>query len=151
MNTAQDMRNRDLAKIHLAKKQLGMDEGTYRAMLLSVAGVESAADLDEAGRFKVLKHLYRNGFTSKRGKRPHPGQPHNLSSSGRGPLLRKIEALLTEKGIREGRYIPWNYALGILKRQYQVERMEWATPEQLRGVVAALSIHAKRQTKRRAM
>lgn len=144
MNTAQDARNRDLAKIHLGKKQLGMDDETYRAMLQFVAGVDSAADLDEAGRYKVLKHLYNRGFVAKRGKRAHPGQPRNLNSMGRGPLLRKIEALLAEKGSREGRYVSWNYALGILKRQYQVERLEWATSEQLRGVVAALSIHGRR-------
>lgn len=148
MNTAHDSRNRDLAKIHLAKKQLGLDEITYRAMLLTVAGVESAADLDEAGRYRVLKHLYDRGFVAKRGTRAHPGQPRNLNSMGRGPLLKKIEALLAEKGSREGRYVSWNYALGILKRQYQVERLEWATAEQLRGVVAALSIHGRRSEAR---
>lgn len=148
MGTACDARKRDLAKIHIAKKQLGLDDDTYRALLLEVAGVESAADLDEAGRYKVLNQLYRRGFVSSSGKKPHPGQPHNLKSTNRGPLLRKIEALLADKGRLEGRYIPWSYARGILKRQCGVEQLEWATEEQLRGVIAALSVHAKRRTRR---
>ena len=38
-------RNKDLAKIHIAKKQLGLDDDSYRAMLQMVAGVNSAAHL----------------------------------------------------------------------------------------------------------
>ena len=44
----------NLAKIHIARKQLGMDEDTYRAMLQSVGGVQSSKDLDDAGATKVL-------------------------------------------------------------------------------------------------
>lgn len=35
----------NLAKIHIAKAQLGMDDDTYRALLARVAGVRSAKDL----------------------------------------------------------------------------------------------------------
>ncbi|MCO2667365.1 regulatory protein GemA, partial [Pseudomonas aeruginosa] len=34
----------NLAKIHIAKAQLGMDDDTYRALLARVAGVRSAKD-----------------------------------------------------------------------------------------------------------
>ncbi len=34
----------DLAKIHLAKKGLGMDDSAYRAMLHAIAGVSSPAN-----------------------------------------------------------------------------------------------------------
>ena len=47
---AKDRRNSELGKIHIGKKQLFDDDGDYRDMLQSVAGVSSAADLDEAGR-----------------------------------------------------------------------------------------------------
>lgn len=55
-------RSRDLALIHIAKKQLGMDEDTYRAMLLEIGNVTSAADLDIPGRHAVLEHLKAKGF-----------------------------------------------------------------------------------------
>ncbi len=41
------MSRRDLlAQIHIAKKQVGLDDGTYRAVLERVAGRSSAADLE---------------------------------------------------------------------------------------------------------
>ena len=57
-----DARRRDLAKIHIAKKQLCMPDVVYREMLGNIAGVASAADLDEHGRLKVLAHLKNCGF-----------------------------------------------------------------------------------------
>ena len=41
--------NAHLAKIHIAKAQLGMDDVTYRTMLQQVAGVTSSKQLDERG------------------------------------------------------------------------------------------------------
>jgi phage gp16-like protein len=58
-------RRRLLAKIHLAKKQLGWDDETYRAMLAEIAGVDSAAKLSVSGFKKVIDHLYRIGFRDK--------------------------------------------------------------------------------------
>lgn len=46
------LRKNELAKIHLAKKQLALDDDEYRAILLSVTGRQSAADLDWQGRNK---------------------------------------------------------------------------------------------------
>lgn len=58
----------ELAKIHIGATALGLIQGkgadkeAYRAMLWSVAKVRSAADLDEAGRRKVLDHLRAGGW-----------------------------------------------------------------------------------------
>ena len=69
---------------------------------------------------------------------------------GREPLMKKIEAQLTEKGRAEGTDVPWGYAVAILKRQSGgVTRcFEHATPEQLRGVIAALTRDARRNGRR---
>lgn len=67
---ARDLRRRDLAVIHLAAKQLGLDDETYRAMLWTVARVRSAADLDFAGRAKVLTHMQGRG--ARIGRRDPP-------------------------------------------------------------------------------
>ena len=77
-------RNKDLAKIHIAKKQLGMDEDTYREMLRNIADVESATDLTDQERFKVLRHLHQIGFKSRK-KAPrylNRPNPHQLAESG---------------------------------------------------------------------
>lgn len=61
MKPAPDLRKRELATIHIARQQLGMDEATYRDMLWAVARVRSAADLDWAGRKRVIDHLAGSG------------------------------------------------------------------------------------------
>lgn len=55
-------RNREIAKIHLAKKQCGLDDMAYRAMLKRVAGCSSSAELTADGRALALDELKRLGF-----------------------------------------------------------------------------------------
>ena len=134
-----DTRRSMLAKVHIAVKVLGMDDGTYRAMLDNLYGVESSAKLSVKQLDDLLGHLASRGFVAtKKGD----SKPSKSAQNGK-PIIAKIGALLTELGQREGRHVPWRYAVGILKRQSGVMRLEWATPPQLRAVVAAL--HARVQ------
>ena len=59
-------RRAELAKIHVAKKQLAMDDETYRAMLMSQFGVESARDLSAHQRKSCILYMQRLGFEGKR-------------------------------------------------------------------------------------
>lgn len=128
-------RNPVLAKIHIAKKALGMDDATYRAMLQSVGGATSSKDLTEAGVKKVLAHLQRCGWTpttaTNTGKKPSVGR-------GRKALVGKIEALLAEAGR------PWAYADAMAHRMFKVDKTHWLQPDQLVKLVAALTYDAKR-------
>lgn len=128
----EDRRRRELAQIHLGKKQLGLDEETYRALLWSVWRVRSAADLDEAGRRAVLDHMKQRGFRPRRKGRGTP-------AVSREDLVRKIRAQLAAADR------PDAYADGVARRMFQVERFEWCTPDQLRRIVAALAYDAKRR------
>ncbi|WP_124076126.1 gp16 family protein [Burkholderia gladioli] len=123
-----------LAKIHVAKKQLGMSDEDYRAMLRSVGGVDSAKDLSPLGANKVLKHLERCGFAPKRspGRRP-------VVSINREAQLSKIEALLAQAGRT------WTYADAMAKRICKVDRVQFCDGEMLGKLIAALSIDAKRR------
>jgi len=56
-------RRSELAKIHLAKKRLALDQETYRATIARVCGGKtSAGDLDEDERGKLLDEFKRSGF-----------------------------------------------------------------------------------------
>jgi phage gp16-like protein len=55
--TANDYRRSELAKIHIAKAQLGLDDDTYHDILWTLSRVKSSADLDSQGRFKLLAHF----------------------------------------------------------------------------------------------
>lgn len=128
--TATDIRKRELAMIHVAKSQLGLDDDTYRAMLWTVARVKSAADLDWAGRKKVLDHLKAGGFKIK--SRPAP-------AANKAGLVSAVRASLIACGNK-----PDAYADGMARHMFKVERFEWCDPAQLRKIIAALGYQQKR-------
>lgn len=131
-------RSSALAQIHIAKKQLGLDDGTYRDMLWGLARVRSAKDLDHAGRTAVLEHLKKCGFKCTPPKKPTPGRPHNMDHPHRGDLLGKVEALLLEA------QRPWAYADGMAKRMFGVDKLAFCHEGQLHKIVAALEIDRRR-------
>ncbi|MFV2949690.1 phage protein GemA/Gp16 family protein, partial [Pseudomonas japonica] len=65
-------------------------------------------------------------------------RPAPNPSDERKALIGKIEAQLTEAAR------PWAYADAMAVRMFQVERVEWCDPEQLRRLVAALAYDARR-------
>lgn len=57
-----------VALLHVAKKQLGLTDDDYRAMLSRAAGVNSAADLSDDGFQLVVFEFERLGFRSTKAK-----------------------------------------------------------------------------------
>lgn len=53
---------------------------------------------------------------------------------------RKIQALLCDSGLG------WAYADGIARRMHGRERVEWCSPDELRGIIAALTYRSRRPT-----
>lgn len=131
-------RNAMLSQIHIAQKDLGLDEETYRAMLEQLTGKRSCRDLTDRQLSLVLGSLRRQGWTGEAPRRPR-------ARPGCAPLLGKIEALLADAGR------PWSYAVSLALRMYQVESLEWCGREQLRGLVAALSKDAERRRRKEAV
>ena len=137
---ARTTRNADLAKIHLAKKQLGMSQEEYTAMLQSQAGVFSSANLDQSGRQKVLAYLARQGFKAKastttgRPKRPTP-------AADKLPLVRRIRAQLISLKRK-----PDEYADGIAQQMFgqHIQFFEWCDNDQLHSISTALTYEQRR-------
>ncbi len=119
-----DTRMAQLAQIHIAKKDLGLDDETYRAMLWTCARVHSSADLDHAGRAKVLDYLKSRGWKQARTK----PEVANIKK----PLIAKIAAMLSEMDLT------WAYADGIARQMYKRDKVQWCNPSELRGIVTAL-------------
>lgn len=61
-----------IAAMHVAKKQLGLDDETYRAALVQVTGKTSSADMTEAERQNVLEHFRTRGFKGSSTARRKP-------------------------------------------------------------------------------
>ena len=136
-------RKADLAMIHIAKKQLALDDDTYRDLLWAIGRVRSAGDLDYAGRRRVLDHLRKCGFKAlvKRAKPASGWEWVNNAAADKQPMLRKIAVILRDAG--RGR----EYVDAMAKRMFAVERIEFCTPNQLHDLVSALVYDQRRRAK----
>lgn len=134
MNPAAAGRREDLAKIHIAKKDLGMADDAYRALLWTIARVKSSADLDYGGRQRILEHMKACGWTPRapKVKKPSPWDWVNNAAEDRKPMLRKIAVMLKEADR------PKAYADGMAKRMHGIDLVEFCRPDQLHDIVAAL-------------
>ena len=127
-----------MAKIHIAKKDRGLEDDDYRNILWALGRATTARDLDASGRAEVLKHFRRLGWKEKR-RRRDPHVRGRAGGAGREELLAKIEAQLTDMGLS------WGYADGIARRIAGVESVRWAKPDQLHKIVAALAYEQEKR------
>lgn len=151
MTPASNLRASDLAKIHIAKKDLRLSDDDYQALLIAVCQVKSASQLDVAGRAKLLAHFHKLGW--KPGKsaaaagRPsaaakaRPSRP--TPSADAAPLVRRIRAQLISLG-----RLPDSYADGIARQMLgdkAPEYFEWCLPDDLYKISQALGIEQQRK------
>lgn len=114
--------------MHYGKKQLGLDEDTYRAMLERITGKSSSAQMDERELALVLDEMRRLGVTRRK--------PFVRSKSA---LVRKMWAMWTAMGkdqITEDASRPALRA--FVKRQADVDDPEWLTDRDASAVIEAL-------------
>ena len=143
-----DSRAREIAQIHWAKRELGLEEDIYREILEREGGHRSAADLTPLGRAKVLRYFAHIGWHRLDSPKPAPKrtwQKGPKPSQDRAPMIAKIDAMLYEAGRDRA------YAVACLRQMFGAsapERLEWATPEQLHKLVASLVYDAKRHGRR---
>lgn len=133
-------RQADLAKIHIARKQLAMDDETYRALLREIAGVDSSAALDFHGRFKVLERLKTLGF---RAKTTSSKKTHRMSKDGH---IRKIQALWLDMArLKIVRDESAKALDSYVKRLTSVQSVHWLSGSQANTVIEALKNWQKRE------
>ena len=135
MATPDPQRAKDLARIHLAAKELGLDEETYRELLRNLTGKTSAGALGPGERWKVMQEMKRMGATSAAPS--YPGKPKAVPVDG-AALMSKIEAHLADTGR------PWAYAHAMAWRMFKRARIQDCEPGELHKIVAALEYDAKR-------
>lgn len=126
------LRNAELAQIHVAKKQLGLDDDTYRAILWTVGRVRSAGDLDWTGRKALLEHFRAKGWKPA----PPKKKAEPVAVGDQAGMVRALWADLHAAGkVRD----PGDAALGgWLKRNRWPERAEWLNPRQMTQAIEAL-------------
>jgi phage gp16-like protein len=131
-------RNRDLARIHILKSQLKLDDESYRNVLWTVGRVDSSKDLDMHGRKAVIEHLEAHLARRDPKAAQYRSRPHNADTGRRKPL-RKIEAYLADAGR------PWAYVEEMARHMYGKQRIVFCDGDELAGLVAALDAEAKKR------
>lgn len=138
--TADKLRNAELAQIHIAKSQLGMEEDTYRNLLWTIGRVRSSKDLDWAGRKRVLDHMRACGWQPAR-KRGPTGRA--LADDAQSRKIRAMWLALADAGVVRNR--SEKALLAYVKRQTGIEALEWLKMHEADKVIEALKRWAKRE------
>ena len=97
--TIAKIRASELAKIHIAKEQLGLSEDDYRAAVMNASKgkTDSAGELDAQGRTALLAHFKRAGFKPRKpaAKPRQPAKP-DLPIGDDREQVKKIRSLWIE-------------------------------------------------------
>jgi phage gp16-like protein len=136
------LRTDDLAKIHIAKKDLGLDDETYRAVLWTCARVHSSKDLDHAGRAAVLDHFKARGWKAK-----PPVKAKQKAKLSDEPQHKMIRGLWLELHANGTVIDPSEKAIArFIKNQTKVDRMEWLSVNQASQIIERLKSWLNRST-----
>jgi hypothetical protein len=102
-----------LAKIHIAKKELGLDEETYREILGSEFGVQTSKLLDNRQAVRLVNYFQAKGWVPKSKPKKYDDQNGDVYSAAPGQK-RKVEVLWHEiyRGNSETKHLRqflWNH------------------------------------------
>lgn len=124
--------------LHVARKQLGLSEGEYRAILVRRGGCESSADLDEDGFQRVIEYMTALGFRSTWTKRTF-GNRLGMATPAQVELMRKLWTEYHGPDDREASLNAW------LAKFHKVSALRFVTAEKAKAVLAALRAMAARR------
>lgn len=80
---------KSVALVHVARRRLGLDEATYRALLMRAAGVASSSALTPQGFDRVMKEFRRLGFISDAHARTY-GERAGMASPKQLAAIRRL-------------------------------------------------------------
>lgn len=126
-------RRAELAAIHVAVKQLGLDEATYRDFLFATTGHRSAAELSDGQRQQVIELLRSRGF--KRTAMAEKRQKRIADNSQLGMiqgLWRRLKyaGALTDPSER--------HLSAFVKRRTGIQHAAWLNPQEANVVIESL-------------
>jgi len=123
-----------LAKVHMGKKQLGLDDDTYRNMLADRYDVDSAGDLRMDQLDELVNHMEKLGASFTKTKKSAK------------KYVRKIYALWGELETMDVIENPGKEScIAWVKRQTDVENPDWLTIAQASKVIEALKDWIERE------
>lgn len=129
--------------IQVAKKQVGMSEGDYRALLVRLTGQESAKALNSDTFKKLMTHFEAMGFRSTARQQDAARKPGKASQA----QIRKIDQLWAE--FTDGTGTDTGLRHWMAKRGYG-NSVGWLENGTARKVITALISMVKRKNEKAA-
>lgn len=131
------LHQKQIALVHVAKKQLGLDEDSYRDILRRHGGAESSADLDAAGFQGVMARLTALGFRSTWVKRTF-GNRAGMASPAQVRYIRDLWAKIAPDDKKEAGLNAW------LTKYHGVSALRFIDAETVQKVLPGLKNMAAR-------
>lgn len=133
-----------LAKIHIAKKHLGLTDDSYRDLMRVVTGKESARDLDDAEAGRLMQRFYALGFKEEAGARKVKVAP--------SPLIGKAKALWSSLywlgavgDLGDASGPDWRALDAFTRRQAKKDALAFCTPAETVKVIEGLRAMCARE------
>jgi hypothetical protein len=125
-------RNRQIRLIHVAQRDLAMDDDTYHLMCRNLTGIESSADMTGAQRRAILAELRRRGWRPRGAYRKRPADREPTQAD-------KIRSLWIEIGKTGALRDRTERALGIFcRRMTGRQSPDWLPTSDANIVIEAL-------------
>lgn len=137
-------RQRLIRLIHVAKRDLQLDDDTYRAILQRVGRKDSSSDLTVPELEKVLEHMKRSGFKVRsKTKQPAPAKSSRpLAQDAESKKIRALWLFMHQIGVVKN---PSEEALAsYVKRITGVDALQWINGDQAETLIESLKKWAMR-------
>jgi len=140
-----------LAVIHIAKKELGLDEDNYREALMTWGGSVTARDLSTVGFQRVMTHFEDCGFKSgpgfarkglRRAGRPEDSRPGRATDA----QIRKVYKLWwLLSGVWYARGQERKALREFLKKRFRVDHENFLSFKKAHAVIEAVKKIGRRE------
>ncbi|PMI33538.1 hypothetical protein BCT30_05040 [Enterovibrio norvegicus] len=141
-------RTRLIQLIHVGKRELQLDDDTYRALLKRETGSDSCKEMKKDELDKVLSAMERQGFKRKKSTNPKQSEKRlSPKTQGKPDVISKIRALwitMAKEGIiRDGSETALDaYVRRMTKRQTSkgIDHVAWCSDIQATRVLEGLKL-----------
>ena len=131
----------DLAKIHIAKKELGLPDEVYRDIMRERFGQESAAKLTPGQAFQLVQHFSSMGWKPKYAQQKLPGV-YSRPTDGQDGKIIALWIELAKAGIIRNKS---DLALqAFVRRMTGKHNLRWCTTAEKNTIIEALKDWARR-------
>jgi hypothetical protein len=124
--------------VQAARRQLDLDDATWRALLERVAGVRSSSDLDQATFTALVFDLERLGFNNTSRGKPFGERPGFATGAQLALIKRLWGEYIAQPGGETG-LSTW------LRRTYHIDHLRWLGFDQARGAIEGLKAMVNRR------